>query len=87
MTTSNKITKRIERYIEGKMSELERWKFELDLLLDPGLNKLFKEQLFVLRLVRHFHRNELKKSFDKIYFDLYNDLKNPEFRNKINSIF
>ena len=45
MTTSNKITKRIERYIEGKMPELERWKFELDLLLDPRLNKLFKEQL------------------------------------------
>ena len=87
MTTSNKITKRIERYIEGKMPELERWKFELDLLLDPRLNKLFKEQLFVLKLVRQFHRNELKKSFDKIYFDLYNDLKNPEFRNKINSIF
>ena len=57
MTTSNKITKRIERYIEGKMPELERWKFELDLLLDPRLNKLFKEQLFVLKLVRHFHRN------------------------------
>ena len=87
MMTSNRTVKRIELYMKKEMTNLESLKFEVDLLLNIELKKQYIEQLFVLKLVKHFHRNELKKTFDEIYVDLINDLKHPEFRYKINSIF
>ena len=85
--TSNKTTKRIESYLDNKMSNLERWRFEVDLLIDPELFNRYKEHLLILKLVKHYHHIQLKNSFDKIYTELLNDINHPEFRNKINSIF
>lgn len=87
MKISNKYLDRFERYKQGKMSGYERFKFELELLINPEIKSLHNEYQLLWEVIKIHHRNSMRNKLNKLHNNLINDPSNKSFKSTILNLF
>lgn len=87
MMTSLNNTRLIEAYLQNKQSPVHRLMFEARLILNPALRSdlCFQEKTY--RLVKMYHRKQLKVEFEEMYQRICNNPDNAVFQQNIYQIF
>lgn len=87
MTTSQKNTRLIEKYLNGRLSPADRFLFESRLIIDPVLKRDLFFQEKTLRLIKMYHREKLKEELETLHQQMFNNPDKINFRQSIYQLF
>jgi hypothetical protein len=87
MKTSLNNTIRIEKYLLGQLNPPDRFLFEAQLLLNPGLRMDFLVQKKVYTLLKMYHRKKLKAELGEVHRQLFSDPEKLRFQQHIFQLF
>jgi hypothetical protein len=87
MRTSLTEIQQAEQYLHLQMNPEDRLVFEAQMLTNPILKTNVGLQQKVYRLLRLFHRRQLKQETEALHQSLFNDPRKSEFRQSILQLF
>ena len=87
MMTSLNNARLIEAYLQNKLSPLNRLMFEARLILNPDLRSDLHYQEKTYRVVKMYHRKQLKVEFEEMYQRICSNPDNVTFQQNIHQIF
>ncbi len=87
MMTSLNNARLIEAYLQNKLSPLHRLMFEARLILNPPLRSDLYYQEKTYRVVKMYHRKQLKAEFEEIYQRICSNPDNVAFQQDVHQIF
>lgn len=87
MTTSSNNTRTIEKYLRGKMSPSEKFLFEAQLLINPGLRMDVRAQKTAYALVRMYHYKKLREELENIHQQIFSDPGKGAYQQQVYQFF
>ena len=80
-------TRRIERYLDNKLSEEEKILFEAQLVLDPHFKLHVRLQKQIHALIKLYGRRKMKAEIGKIHHKLFQNPEHVIFQQRIQQLF
>ncbi len=87
MTTSSNNNRTIEKYLQGEMSPSEKFLFEAQLLINPGLRMEVRAQKKAYTLVRMYHRKKLKEELESVHQQIFSDPEKTIYQQHVYQLF
>lgn len=87
MTISSNNTRLIEKYLEDRMSPAEKFLFEAQMLINPGLRTDVRAQKTVYAFVRMYHRKKLKEELEAIHRRIFSDPGKAVYQQQVYQLF
>ena len=87
MMTSRNNTIAIEKYLNGRLSPVDRFIFESRLIIDPVLKKDLYFQKKTHQLIKQYHREKLKEEINALHQSIFNNPGKINFRQNIYQLF
>jgi hypothetical protein len=87
MRTSLNNIKRIENFIEGKMTTADALVFQARLLLDSDLRQQLRLQKRTASIINLYGRKKLRKEIETIHQDIFNIKSDHFLKNRITKLF
>lgn len=87
MKTSQNNTRLIEKYLFRMLSPVDRFVFEARLALNPGLKKEVFAQEKIYRILKMYHREQLKEELEILHRQIFSDPSKTNFQQTIYQIF
>jgi hypothetical protein len=87
MRTSLNNIKRIESFIDGKMSIGDALVFQAKLLLDSDLRQQFRLQKRTASIINLYGRKKLREEIENIHHDIFNSKSDHFLKNRIRELF
>lgn len=87
MTTSSNNIGLIEKYLQGEMGPAEKFLFEAQLLVNPGLRMDVRAQKTAYALVRMYHRKKLKEELEGIHRQIFSDPAKAVYQQQVYQLF
>ncbi|MEN6455741.1 MAG: hypothetical protein ABFD10_15945 [Prolixibacteraceae bacterium] len=87
MTTSFNNTRLIEKYLQGEMSPAEKFLFEAQLLINPGLRMDVRAQKTAYALVGMYHRKKIREELETIHRQIFSDPEKAVYQQQVYQLF
>lgn len=87
MTTSSNNTRTIEKYLQGEMSPSEKFLFEAQLLINPGLRMDVRAQKTAYAIVRMYHRKKRKEELEAVHQQIFSDPGKAVYQQQVYQLF
>lgn len=87
MKTSLNNTIRIEKYLRGQLNPRDRFLFEAQLLMNPGLRMDLLAQKKVYTLLKMYHRKKQKEELGEVHRQLFSNPEKRHFQQHIFQLF
>jgi hypothetical protein len=87
MSTSQNNVRRIEKYLYNKLSPVDKLIFESKLASNPGLRLDLYFQKKTYRLIKMYHREQMKNELETLHQSIFKNPDNLTFRQYIYQLF
>jgi hypothetical protein len=87
MTTSFNNTRLIEKYLRGEMNPADRFLFETQLLINPGLRMDVRAQKTAYALVGMYHRKKQREELEAIHRQIFSDPGKAVYQQRVYQLF
>jgi hypothetical protein len=87
MKTSSNNTWLIEKYLQGGMSPGDKFLFEAQLLINPGLRMDVRAQKTAYALVGMYHRKKLREELEAIHRQIFSDPEKAVYQQQVYQLF
>jgi hypothetical protein len=87
MTTSSNNTRQIEKFLQGEMSPAEKFMFEAQLLVHPGLRMDVRAQKTAYALVGMYHRKKLREELEAIHRQIFSNPGKAVYQQQVYQLF